>query len=327
MGENTSPTSSTDALRGEEAVNGDIVRPLPLTPVRINHEAGEAIHNIRCSADLQLFGMEQWAVDRTFRDYLFTIGACLDERLTTISELARSDQIRPFSEIVLAEGDRPAPVEDRSLRIGVYPLAANPLHWGHILVGLTVMASMSLDKVVLLIAGADGRKPSMLSADARHRLGRSTIETFRPLFAYSPLALGTDLDGETNFGRLLSLNSRQRMEAFYIAGADHYRRTTARGEPDTIQKLERVVEEQERVGGTRHTISAVFLDREGIERKRGQVTTCLKVHVLPPVPLSFSSTAARQALCKETFSEALVSLPYTYFLGIRAAGLYVGKGE
>ena len=101
------------------------------------------------------------------------------------------------------------------------------MHWGHILVALSAMAASKLDKVVFVIAGSDPRKPSMTSEETRHHLGRSVIEMFHPLFAYSPLALGTDLDGETNLARLLKLNSHQPMDVFYIAGGDHYRRQTA----------------------------------------------------------------------------------------------------
>ena len=327
MGKNTSATSSMRAVREKVAVGGDIVRRVPLRPTQINREAGEAIRNIRRSADLQLFGMEQLAPDRALRDRLFSIGACLDERLAIISELAKSGQTRPFRQIALSEGKRPAPVENRCLRIGVYPLAANPLHWGHILVGLAAIASMKLDKVVFIIAGADSRKPWMLSADARHQLGRSVIERFHPLFAYSPLALGTDLDGETNFGRLLSHNPCQRMEAFYVAGADHCRRATAQGQPDTIQKLERVVEVEKKAGNTLHTVSAVFVDRAGEEGRQREVATFLKMQFLAPIPFSFSSTATRRALRKEMFSEALVSLPYSCLLEIQEGALYAGNDE
>jgi hypothetical protein len=288
--------------------------------------AEDAIRGIRRSAYMQLFGTAQWATDIACRDRLHSIAAYIDASLDKISELSDSEQIRPLRQISLAEGDRPFPIEERGLRIGFYPLAANPLHWGHILVGLSSMASLRLDKIVFLIAGEDKRKPWMLSAHTRHRLGRSIIATFNPLFAYSSLALGTDLDGEMNFGRLLGINRDQRMEAFYIAGGDHYRRATERGEPDTIQKLEWIVEELEKAGDGLHSISAVFLDREGANTQKEEVATSLNVQVLPPLPLVFSSTAARQALGKEAFSEALGSLPYSYLQEIKAAGLYTGNG-
>ncbi len=160
----------------------------------------EALHQIRHSMILQLIGMAQRAPDTACRSCLESILACAQESFSIISELATTACIRPFSQIVLAEGGLPVPIEEQPLRIGVYPLAANPLHWGHILVGLTAIASLTLDIVVYLIAGKDSRKPFLLPEQTRHHLGRSVIETFHPLFAYSPLALGTELDGETNPG-------------------------------------------------------------------------------------------------------------------------------
>jgi len=327
MSSSTSFGSLLSLLTQVETAGADLVRDLPFTARQIKGEAEDPIERIRRAVGFQLLGMAQRANDPACRDRLNSTAACLDERLTAISDLANSDHIRPLRRIAVEKYGAPVPVEERPLRIGVYPLAANPLHWGHVLVGLTAMGIMGLDKIIFLIAGVDSRKPSMLSAVARHRLGRSAIEIFHPLFAYSSLALRTSLDGETNFERLLGLNSRQRIDAFYIAGADHYRRTTARGDPDTIQKLESIVEKQNKTTRGLHTISAVFLDREGIAEEQGKVATFLKVHVLPPVPLSFSSTSARQALCKEAFSEVLMSLPYFSLLEIQAGRFYVGKGE
>jgi nicotinic acid mononucleotide adenylyltransferase len=311
-------------------MSAGLERRLPSKAIRRNREVEAVVQTIHCWTDGQLQGIGRKAADQGFSDRLRSIAAYIDACLLTISQLADSDRIRPFQKIAAEEDDRPIPAEGPALRVGFYPIAANPLHWGHILVGLTVMASMSLDKVVFLIAGEDRRKPGMPAAQLRHKLGRSVLETFHPLFAYSSLALGTDLDGETNFGRMLSLNSRQRMEAFYIAGADHYRRTTSAGEPDTLQKLEWIVDERAKAGCGLHTISAVFLDRDGVDARRQKAATSLKVRVLPPLPFSFSSTAARNALSEEElpdegFSEALASLPYSYFLEIRESRLYSGR--
>ena len=179
--------------------------------------AEAAAQNISRSASEQFLEMERWATDPECHDNLRSIADSVAERLSAILELAESGRIQLFRRLVLAEGDEPAPVEERPLRLGIYPLAANPMHWGHILVGLSAMASLRLDKVVFIIAGEDSRKPSMTSAETRHRLARSAIETFNPLFEYSPLALHTSLDGETNCGRLLALNADQPLEAFYIS--------------------------------------------------------------------------------------------------------------
>jgi len=292
-----------------------------------NDEAVNAVDKVRHASALQLAGMAKWATDFECRKCLHSIADTVENCFATISQLAQLGQFRPVFKIALEEGDSPGFQELPPLRIGFYALAANPMHWGHILVGLTAMATMRLDKVIFIIAGADERKPTMVSAETRHRLSRSVLETFHPLFAYCPIALGTNFDGERNFGRLLELNLLQPMEAFYIAGGDHYRRTTPQGEPDTIQKLEMVVEAQQRVGAESHAISVVFVDREAEMKKRDRVDTFLNIHVLPPIPLSFSSTAARKALCKDAFCVDLVSLPYSCLLEIRTDGLYSGKAE
>jgi hypothetical protein len=292
---------------------------------RIQGELEEAIGGIRRTVLMQLLGMARWITDQECRDCLRSLAVRMDTQLRIISKLGTSGEIQPFRRILLAEDGDPIPVSERPLRIGFYPLAANPMHWGHILVGLSALLCMKLDKVVFVIAGTDNRKPWLLSAETRHRMGRAVIETFNPLFAYSPVALGTSVDGETNFGRLLWLNQHQAMEAFYIAGLDHYRRTTPQDQVDTIQKLERVAGEH--AGTRRHSIAAVFIDRKGTSGERGDIDTFLRVHVLPPVPFSFSSTAARRALCSETFSRDLMSLPYSCLLQIRMSALYTGRGE
>lgn len=288
-------------------------------------EAADTVFEIRHSVSLQLKSTDQWLNDSECRKCLSSVTASLDERLKAVADLAKSGRIHPFNQLALSEGDASVPSSERPLRVGFYPLAANPMHWGHVLVGLTAMASIGLDKVIFIIAGADRRKPSLLSADIRHRLGRSIIKMFHPLFAYSPLALRTDLDGETNFGRLLAMNSHLRIDAYYIAGADHYRRSTPAGKADTIAKLERVVEEQ--AASSQHSVSAVFVDRNGEGGQVDKVDTFLDVRLLPPIPLSLSSTAVRKALCRDELCEASVSLPYSSLLEVRAAELYGGRGQ
>jgi len=284
----------------------------------------EAIDAVRHSVTMQLVAMSQWATEHECRECLRSVATSMEGLFQSISHHAATGQMHPFFHVALSEGEGPVLLEPRVVRLGVYPVAADPMHWGHILVGLTAMASMRLDKMIFIIAGADPRKPSMTPAETRHRLGRSVIETFHPLFAYSPLALGNDLDGETNLGRLLKLNSHQAMEIFYVAGADHFRRTTPRGEPDTILKLEKVVHESR---NDLHKVAAIFIEREGMPRDRDKPETFLEVVVLPPIPLSFSSTAARKALCNDSICVDLVSLPYSCLLQIRTGGLYAGKAE
>jgi len=276
------------------------------------------VRTIRSMAHAHLTGLMQWVPDPQCRSCLHEISSIADSLLSAIHDLVRSGQIQPSHRLALAENEGTVAI-NRNLRIGVYPLAANPMHWGHILVGLAVVAFLKLDKIVFVIAGKDDRKPLMTSPEIRHRLGVSVLEKFSPIFEYSPIALGTGLDGETNFGRILTLNSRQRMETWYIAGKDHYRRRNPAGEPDTLEKLERVVREKESAGNRNHSISLVFVERGGESREEVNRETFLSVQLLPSLPVALSSTAARRALCNGgTFCDAVVALPYACLLPTRA---------
>ena len=279
-----------------------------------------AVRTIRSTAQAHLTGLMQWVSDPQCRSCLHEISSIADNLLSTVHDLVQSGQIQPSHRLALAENDGAASV-NRKLRIGVYPLAANPMHWGHILVGLAVVAFLKLDKIVFVIAGRDDRKPLMTPPEIRHQLGVSVLENFSPIFGYSPIALGTGLDGETNFGRILALNSNQRMETWYIAGRDHYRRKNSFGDPDTLEKLERVVKERESAGSRGHSISLVFVERGGDPREEVDRGTFLNVQLLPSLPIALSSTAARRALCSGgTFCDAVVALPYACILPARTNG-------
>jgi hypothetical protein len=194
------------------------------------------------------------------------VTAHLDEHLKAVAGLAKSGRIHLLNQLALSEGETPVPSRGHPMRVGVYPLAANPMHRGHVLVGLTAMATIGLDEVIFIIAGADRRKPSILSADTRHRLCR-----------------------------LLAMNPALRMDAFYIAGAHHYRRPTPAEKTDTI------------------VVSAVFVDGNGEGGLVSTVGTSLDVRMLPPIPLSLCSTDVRKALCMGELCEALFRCPMQAF--------------
>ena len=91
---------------------------------------------------------------------------------------------------------------NREVRLGVFPVAANPFHWVHLLGGLLAMQTFTLDKIIYVIAGSDPRKPDMAPAEARHAMARSLLRLFRPLFEYSPIALEDSSSGEENLFRI-----------------------------------------------------------------------------------------------------------------------------
>ena len=195
------------------------------------------------------------AVQR-LRDMVYSV-------LTTVATLASQGKVHPMPRLRLGPEDPPGARIKRRLRLGVFPISANPLHWMHLGAGLLAIAKLHLDSVVYIIAGDDPRKPGLLRADVRHPIAQEMLRPFAPFFRYSPIALGSDLPGEENLFRLLSLNPDQPIDAHYLAGSDHYQRLCpTSGAPDTIQRLEDGV--RNRIYGYRpgvHSVSAAFLDR------------------------------------------------------------------
>ena len=246
------------------------------------------------------------------------------EHLFAIENLFCDGDIDPRARLHTCNGDEPCLPYPRRLRVGFYPIAANPLHWGHLLIGLRAMASLQLDKVVYVISGRDGRKPDMGFADQRFIMARDMLEIFAPLFVCSSLARYSGCDGETNLFRFLKLNRQQEMDMFYIAGGDHYRRFYPGTEyPDTLVKLE--LHMDARIFSYKpamHTISAALIERGS---HAGHVDTCLDAHFLDALPFAASSTMIRDALEGAGPQSDLAILPYSSYVDIRALQLYGQK--
>jgi nicotinic acid mononucleotide adenylyltransferase len=229
--------------------------------------------------------------------------------LARIERLIAEGKIEPLVRIRHSEDSQPLSLTNRELRIGIFPTAADPLHWGHLLGGLIAMEQFRLDKVLFVIAGLDPRKPDMAPEQVRHSMAKKVIDLFCPLFEYSAIALGTAASGEENLFKILGMNPEQSIHAFYIAGGDHYHRfNPATGRPDTIQKLEEGIA-LKRYGfeGEVHRVSAIFLHREGEEK---DIPTTLDVHCVASFPVKTSSTEIRSALRDQHCRRKLYSLPF-----------------
>jgi len=239
--------------------------------------------------------------------------------LLRIRELWQQKKINPNIRICTCPSYREIKADKKIYRIGFYPVAANPFHWAHFLIGLSVMAEFKLDKVIFIIAGFDSRKPALAPAVIRHGMGKEVLKIFAPLFGYSSIAMGSNCDGESNLFRILDLNHDQKIEAFYIAGGDHYHRINPKNNlPDTIQKLENNIITR-RGNNSFNQVNAVFIARGKIVRK---VNTFLPVYFLPAMPFEASSTMIREALQTEHKKEVLALLPFTAYELIKKFDLY-----
>ncbi|MBI5240218.1 MAG: hypothetical protein HY926_07075 [Elusimicrobia bacterium] len=250
-----------------------------------------AVARVSLSIESQLAAMA--ALPGHSSDPLFaTIARNAQGFLKAIDAHIKAGVIDPRASIRTSESDGAKPVVGRQLRVGIYPVAGDPLHWAHLLIGLQAIAQLKLDKVVFVMAGDDPRKPDMTKAAVRHPLGRAVLETFAPFFDYSAVAVGTDYDGETNIFRLLALNPAQKLDAYYLVGDDHYKLKNASGGDDTIPKLEKNrLKPGLGFDPDLHEVSAAFIQREGHTE---EVPTELDVQFLPQIEFEASSTAVRK---------------------------------
>ncbi len=287
--------------------------------------AGIAVTSFRASEPLTETIAEN--VERELSGMQETLGPDADPelfvqvRIWALSKLQRIGELAASGLILPSGAVWPASLSGRPLRMGVFPIAANPLHWAHLLSGLAAMERFCLDKVLFVIAGSDPRKPDLASQVIRHRISGQVLRLFHPLFEYSPIALGSSLPGEANVFRILASYGRRPVHAFYLAGSDHCHRLAPRtGQPDTIVKLEEGVRGASQGFDPRlHSLSVVFLDRGDCGKP---VDSFLDVRWIEQLPLNTSSTRIRGALSgKEPLCE-LAALPFTAYCALCTQGLY-----
>ncbi|NNN04655.1 MAG: hypothetical protein HKL90_02010 [Elusimicrobia bacterium] len=222
-------------------------------------------------------------------DLLETVATESDRALVRIQNRLDAGDIDPARTVRLSESDPPI-ADETHARIGVYPVAADPFQWGHLLVALRAVGELGVDKVVFVLAGDDPRKPTLTPVADRHPMGREVLALFAPFFAYSPIAVGTTLDGETNIFRILALNPERRVDAWYMVGDDHYRLVDKNGNPDTLPKLEANFARPLGHSPTLHALKVAFIHREGTS---GSIDTPLDVKFLDNVGFDASSTQVR----------------------------------
>ena len=222
-------------------------------------------------------------------DLLEAVARESDRALTRIQLRLDAGEIDPSRRLRLSESD-PEPEDGGHARIGVYPVAADPFQWGHLLIALRAVGDLGLDKVVFVLAGDDARKPTMTPAEQRHAMGRDVLDVFAPFFEYSSIAVGTTHDGETNIFRILALNPGRRVDAWYMVGDDHYRLVDKKGNPDTLPKLERNSASAMGHSPTLHALKVAFIKRE---QPSEEVPTSLEVRFLDHVGFDASSTQVR----------------------------------
>lgn len=303
--------------RGPPA-NLDAVQ-VPSAPIPSNESSRSPAHssskNTALVSQLRSHIKEQLSlmtIARGYHDIFEIVSQSSGEFLDLIESHLHSGAINPHLTIRTSSAE---PIRQERhfspARIGIYPVAADPFHWGHLLIGLQAVAHLKLDKVIYVLAGDDPRKPQMTPASIRHPLGISVLNLFNPFYAYSPIAIGTTADGETNLFKILALNAGRTLEAFYLVGDDHYRLKDKNGNDDTILKIEKNRENPvSAFDASRHNLNIAFIEREG---KKEEVPSVLPVFFMPNIPFEASSTAIR--------SGGYHLMPYEAYRAIQKKGL------
>lgn len=263
--------------------------PVLATPQAQTASAVEQVRAVKARLEAQLSAMEAVlggpdpVLDQVRREGF--------DSLSKIEAHVAQGAIDPSARI-RTHHEHPELPAGREARVGVYPVAADPFQWAHLLIALRAMAEFKLDKIVFVLAGDDPRKPSMTPVTHRHPMGQAVLDAFHPLFEYSPIAVGTSHDGETNIFRILALNAEQAVHAIYLVGGDHYKLKDKNGNDDTLPKIEKKLASGE-LGHNpdKHQVSVAFIAR-GDEGET--VPTSLNVHMLPAVSFEASSTMVRQ---------------------------------
>jgi hypothetical protein len=183
------------------------------------HGVGDSVAEINRSDDGSVGGTTTASAElQRLRDYV-------NNRFDVIKEKVIAGHINPFGiDVVtsLGKGVYRKTIDGRKARIGIYPVAGNPLHWGHLMSALDVIIEENLDKIVFVIAAADPRKSDIAVEAVRNPMCQQVLNLFGEFFEMSTIASGTSIDGERNIFRIMQLNGHtDEYSLHYLVGSDH----------------------------------------------------------------------------------------------------------
>jgi hypothetical protein len=195
----------------------------------------------------------------------YQISDAISELLAKIDKRVTSKTIHPWMSLNTLKSPVCPACEGGSsrARVGVFPLAANPVHWGHVVVSLFAIAELSLDNLVLLAAGAIDYKPlrdcDRIGESCRHEMLLRAVNVFEPLFRYTDVACGTENVGEVAVHDLRALNRDRPLDFVLVWGVEGEERLQR-----IVQQTADSLENQNDLGeGCPHRLSIAFL--RGIE--------------------------------------------------------------
>jgi hypothetical protein len=178
-----------------------------------------AIYPVRDKVRSELESMSHFARNVEVDAALKRLGDTAESLLQSIDREIREGVIRPWSFLRLSANAPFPPLVGSPLNVGVYPLAADPLEWGHILAALATLAVAKLDRIVFIVIDGGGGEPQRLPLETRRTVARDVLGRFSPLLLYSPMRTEPGEGCIEAFFRFLSINERQPMGMHLLCGS------------------------------------------------------------------------------------------------------------
>ena len=174
-------------------------------------------------------------VDRKQVPFLSRLYHAIDKTMAIIIEKVKSGRIAPFANLLSTKyGPEISQAElydlDRPIRVGFFPIASNPLWWGHILVALMSQAALDLDTIVFRVQGEirykDLPETDRVPVYDRHEITKTILCEFYPLFRYTDLGSEphNEREGADEMYRYFALNQGANVHLHYLLGVESEQR-------------------------------------------------------------------------------------------------------
>ena len=201
-----------------------MIQKIPETQAVIKKAWDYIRHEIE-TADPHVAGKQKPFLSRLYR--------AINATFYSLDQKAKTGVINPFIDLnCLKYSQEPKSSKfyslNRPLRVGFFPIASNPLWWGHILVTLMAQNKLNLDTVVWRSQGEirykDFPETDRVPTKDRHFVTKKMIEDyFYPLYRYTDLGSepNNEQEGSAEMHNFLALNQDKKIALFYLLGLEN----------------------------------------------------------------------------------------------------------
>ncbi len=204
----------------------------------------------------------------------------------------------------------------------MFPIIANPIHWSHVINGLSAIARLKLDKLIYIVtAGLDNKKSDMPPVHLRYSIARNIIKIFDPLLVCAPYMCDAYPTGETDVFSILRLNSELTMDVYYLIGTDQgCRFATDLNFAAAMQKSEH---DSDRTSPSfQRNKHRMYVAAFGHRIKNKPLNQFLTIKTLPRSPFEISYHLLQDVLRRKVHQTALAFLPFTVYRYMCTYSLY-----